>query len=87
MNIDIKAKPGSTASNKTGGWRTYRPNFDYEKCISCGTCSRICPEGIIKMEKNDLSKDVPVADYDFCKGCGLCANECPAKAIDMQFDK
>lgn len=43
---DLAVSPGSTKDNKTGGWRTFRPVFDCEKCIACGNCERVCPEGV-----------------------------------------
>ncbi|MDO8259894.1 MAG: 4Fe-4S binding protein, partial [Candidatus Magasanikbacteria bacterium] len=46
--MEIIAKPGSTKINKTGGWRTYIPEIDHNKCISCGLCSRVCPESCIE---------------------------------------
>lgn len=85
MNISIISKPGSTIVNKTGGWRTYKPETDLEKCISCGTCARVCPDGIISMKQKG-EKLKPVTNYDYCKGCGLCAAECPVKAITMNLD-
>ena len=79
MKINIVAKPCSTIINKTGGWRTYKPNIDLEKCISCGTCERVCPEGCAKLLPNKkYDKLKPVINYDYCKGCGICAAECPA---------
>jgi len=85
MKIPVIAKPASTKINKTGGWRTYIPRTDFEKCISCGTCSRVCPEGCIEMiKKTDKLK--PKTDYDFCKGCGICAEECPVKCIKMELE-
>jgi pyruvate ferredoxin oxidoreductase delta subunit len=86
MKISITAQPSSTIKNKTGGWRTYIPKTDYNKCIGCGTCARICPEKAITMETGD-DKQRPKTDYDFCKGCGLCASECPVRAISMELDK
>ena len=80
------SKPCSTNVNKTGGWRTFIPKTDMEKCIGCGTCAKICPEVCIAMTEVN-GKKKPVTGYDFCKGCGLCAAECPVKAIVMEIEK
>ncbi|MFC1678192.1 4Fe-4S binding protein [Patescibacteria group bacterium] len=84
--MEITAKPSSTTKNKTGGWRTYIPRTDYNKCIGCGTCAKVCPETAITMTKIG-DKQQPKTDYDYCKGCGLCASECPVKAIIMELEK
>ena len=70
---------GSTAKTKTGAWRSLRPVTDFDKCISCGICWSLCPEGAIK-KRPDGKFEV---NLDYCKGCGICANECPVKAIKM----
>jgi len=80
--MKIVSKPNSTIKNKTGGWRTYIPKTDLNKCIGCGTCVRVCPENAVKMVNGK-----PKTDYNFCKGCGICAVECPVKAIIMELDK
>jgi pyruvate ferredoxin oxidoreductase delta subunit len=85
MNIPIITQPGSTIVNKTGGWRTYKPETDLLKCISCGTCARVCPDGIVSMQKKG-DKLKPITNLNYCKGCGLCALECPVKAINMIID-
>ncbi len=79
----IIAQPLSSVNNKTGAWRTYRPVADYQKCVGCSLCAKLCPEACIEMIKinNELK---PRPDYDYCKGCGLCAKECPVKAIKME---
>jgi len=87
MKINITAKPGSTAKNKTAGWRTFKPEIDLEKCISCGMCVRVCPEGTVLMELNVQGKKKPKINYDYCKGCGVCAAECPVKAIIMKLEE
>ncbi len=81
--MDITAQPGTSMTNKTGSWRTYRPVFDHSKCIACGTCDRVCPEGICHQTK-DGKYDT---DLDYCKGCGLCAAECPVKCIKMELEE
>ena len=84
--MKITAQAGSTTKNKTGGWRTYIPATDYNKCIGCGRCAKVCPENAVKMVlKNEKQK--PMTDFDYCKGCGLCAVECPVKCIKMELDK
>lgn len=71
----------NSLNNKTGAWRTYRPEIDKEKCIGCSICAKVCPEGCIEMKNNKA-----VIDYDYCKGCSLCAHECPVKAIEIKED-
>jgi pyruvate ferredoxin oxidoreductase delta subunit len=84
--MNIATNPSSTNINKTGGWRTFVPVTDLNKCIGCGTCSRVCPENAVAMDASE-KKQKPVTDLDFCKGCGLCAVECPVKCIVMELDK
>jgi len=86
MKNNLAVEPGSTRKNKTGTWRTFRPEIDIEKCIACGACERACPEGCIAIStrKNKNGKEYRVIDYDYCKGCGLCAEVCPVKCIAMK---
>ncbi len=82
------SKPGTSLNNKTGSWRVYKPETDYNICIGCSLCAKFCPDACIDMEAHKLyeGKLKPVTDYDYCKGCGLCAKECPVKAIKMIKD-
>jgi len=77
--------PAGSLVNKTGNWRTNRPEVDFNKCVGCSLCAKLCPEPCIEMKK--INKQLkPVIDYNYCKGCGLCAKECPVKAIKMKKD-
>ncbi len=80
--MKITAKPNSMTSNKTGNWSTLMQKVDPNKCIACGKCSKICPEGIISLKKQK-NKKYYQADNNYCKGCGICAAECPVGAIKM----
>ncbi len=70
---------GNSAEYETGGWRTFRPVMDKEKCKNCLFCWIYCPDSAIQVE-NEKIKEI---DLKYCKGCGICAAECPAKAIEM----
>ena len=74
MNVDSKVV-------KTGGWRTFRPVLDEEKCIACYICWKFCPDVSVH-----ISEGHPVIDLDHCKGCGICAKECPKKCIEMVLE-
>jgi len=80
----MTVKPGSSAENKTGSWRTeVKPKFLKKDCIACRMCVFICPEGIITgKEKNSFH-----CDYTYCKGCGNCAAICPKKDIEMVSER
>jgi pyruvate ferredoxin oxidoreductase gamma subunit len=64
----------------TGDWRTFRPVLDPEKCNGCWLCFAYCPDGAIRMDRQDK----PVFDYDHCKGCLLCVEECPTHALIVE---
>jgi ferredoxin len=53
------------------------------RCISCNSCTKICPQDIKVMDyvnaalRGDIEK---TADLSFnCVSCGLCASRCPAE--------
>ena len=74
---------GNSIYNETGGWRTFVPEIDVEKCIGCMLCYFYCPDAAIIVEGG---KAVAV-DLAHCKGCGICAHECPTKAIAMLLEE
>lgn len=79
-------------ANKTGGWRTFRPVIDYDKCIRCMICWKFCPDMAVELvpdkhPKHPKLKEKPVINLEYCKGCGICANECPVNAIEMKLEE
>ncbi len=74
---------GSTSNLKTGAWRSKVPIVDLDRCIGCGTCWVVCPEGCIYKREDGKFE----SNLDYCKGCGICANECPVKCIEMVMEE
>jgi 2-oxoacid:acceptor oxidoreductase delta subunit (pyruvate/2-ketoisovalerate family) len=81
----VVESPGSTRSNKTGSWRTFKPLIT-DRCTACGICEWYCPEGAIEIKEVNGKKRA-VIDYDFCKGCMICVVECPQKVIKKEMNK
>lgn len=59
------------------------------RCLSCGTCTKVCPQDIDVKDymadamRGDIAK---VADKSFdCIMCGLCAARCPAEEKQYQI--
>ncbi len=46
--------------------------YDKEKCVGCGACAKVCPQGAITMVENK-----PVLDRELCTLCGKCELYCP----------
>lgn len=72
-------EPGTAKRYKTGGWRTFRPVRDEEKCNHCLICFIYCPDSAIIVEGSKIEG----VDLEHCKGCGICARECPREAVEM----
>ena len=72
-----------STANRTGGWKTFRPVMDKEKCIKCYICWKFCPDVAIHAKEEEY----PEFDLEHCKGCGICAHECPKDAITMELEE
>lgn len=65
------------------------------KCIACGTCERVCPNGTISLETKMV--DTPAGtkkkkldkyfyDLGSCTFCQLCVTNCPTNALAFSND-
>lgn len=61
------------------------------KCIACGTCERMCPSSVIKVQGVKAHAKAPkvgthfVIDFSKCSLCGLCVESCPTQTL--QYSK
>lgn len=66
-----------------------RIHFEFDKCISCEVCVRVCPINlpIVDWSFNKATKKKELANYsiDFgvCIFCGNCVEYCPTNALSM----
>ena len=65
------------------------------KCIACGTCERVCPNGTISLETKMVDtlagtkkKKLDKYFYDLgsCTFCDLCVTNCPTDALRFSND-
>jgi len=61
-----------------------------DRCVHCGLCAEVCPQGCITVEDRVLAQDgslrvegKTVVDQEACVHCGWCAAICPVDAITV----
>lgn len=74
--IDVRTQSMHAANRYRGEHR-----IDYETCIGCDSCDKICPTHAITMKQLPFKKQniVPEVNLSICIFCGLCEDVCPTK--------
>ncbi len=63
------------------------PETGTHNCVACGTCMRLCPTNVIKVqgEKNHAHAEKRATfyfiDFSHCSLCGLCVVNCPTETL------
>lgn len=52
--------------------------WNSDRCIGCGRCGEVCPEGAVR-----VGPAVHRVDTARCSVCGLCSGECPTGALEV----
>ncbi|NNG00485.1 MAG: FAD-dependent oxidoreductase [Desulfobacteraceae bacterium] len=80
----LKSKPGRITESRVPERESgVFPVFHCTQEVPCNPCTSVCPENVIRTEK-DLITGLPyVTDYEQCKGCMACIAICPGLAATL----
>ena len=76
--IEMMVRHGTPIFASSG----YVVKVNKDLCIACGTCTKVCPFGAIKIVNGKA-----IVDWNKCMGCGVCEAKCPKGAIKLKRDK
>ncbi len=80
----LKSKPGTAVQReKPKEEEGVVPVFHCYEEIPCDPCASVCPEGVIKTERDEIMGLPYIVDISKCKGCMNCVAVCPGLAVTL----
>jgi len=58
------------------------PRLNPEKCVVCGICVDVCPQGVLALQ----GEEVVFARPQACTYCGACEESCPHNALACTYE-
>lgn len=58
------------------------PQLNSEKCVVCGICVDVCPQGVLALQ----AEEVVFARPQDCTYCGACEESCPHDALVCSYE-
>ncbi len=55
---------------------------DKRRCCGCEACRQVCPQGCIRLERDEEGFGYPIVDADRCIECHKCERVCPFMKLD-----
>ncbi|MGL4741795.1 MAG: sulfite reductase subunit C [Sarcina sp.] len=74
-----------TRMNDFGIMGMTEPQYDNNRCVSCGACVKVCKRkstGALSMNNYTIERN-----HEMCIGCGECALVCPTRAMSRSTEK
>jgi len=66
--------------------------FDFEKCIVCGMCTKVCPNKVLFIEsaKDEVTNKKKLmtytVDFQYCMFCNFCVENCPSHCLSFDHN-
>lgn len=80
----LKSKPGKPVTKDVPSeTRGVFPVFHCFQEVPCNPCTSVCPEGVIRTEKDAITGLPYVTDMEKCQGCMACIAVCPGLAASL----
>ncbi len=82
----LKSKPGRTTDRESPPVGDVHPVFHCAQEIPCNPCTSVCPQGLIRIDEDDIRKTPEFLGEQLgkeCVGCERCVTICPGLAITL----